>query len=50
MKKINWEIYYDIEEVSKMLDNVILEQTEILRKNLREKRTKNSFVKEIEYV
>lgn len=50
MKTINWETYYDIEEVSKMLDEVILEQAEILRKNLREKRNKNSFVREVEHV
>ena len=50
MKTINWEIYYDIEEVSKILDEKILEQSEILRKNLREKRNKNNFVNEIEYV
>ncbi len=50
MKTINWEIYYDIEEVSKILDEKILEQSEILRKNLIEKRNKNNFVNEIEYV
>lgn len=50
MKKNNWEIYYDIEEVSEMLDKVILEQAEILRKNLREKRAKNNFVTELSYV
>jgi len=50
MKTINGKIYYDIEEVSKILDEVILEQAEILRANLKEKRNKNNFVREIEYV
>ena len=50
MKTINWEIYYDIDETSKILDEVILEQAEILRKNLKEKRNKNDFVKWVEYV
>ncbi len=50
MKTINWEAYYDIEEVSKILDKVILEQAEILKKNLTEKRNTNNSVNEKEYV
>ena len=50
MEIIDWKEFYNIDEASKMLDIVILEQSEILRKNLREKRTKNAFVREITYV
>jgi len=50
MKKYKWKTYYDIEEASKMLDEVILKQAEILRKNLREKRAKNNWVRELAYV
>jgi len=42
MKKYKWEACYNIEETSKILDEVIMKQAEILRKNLREKRTKNN--------
>ncbi len=48
MENINGKLCCDIEEASKMLDNVILEQAEILRRNLKEKR--NNSVKELEYV
>lgn len=50
MEIINGKKYYDIDEASKMLDKVILEQSELLRKNLKEKRTKNTFVREVAYV
>ncbi len=50
MEMYKWEVCYDIEEVSKILDEVILKQAEILRKNLREKRTENNWVKELAYV
>ena len=50
MKKVNWEIYYDENEFSDIIEKWIMEQAEILRKNLREKRNKNSFVREVEYV
>jgi hypothetical protein len=50
MKMYKWEVCYDIEETSKILDEVILKQAEILRKNLREKRTKNNWVRELAYV
>ncbi len=50
MKMYKWEVCYDIEETSKILDEVILKQSEILRKNLREKRSKNTLVRELAYV
>ena len=50
MKTINWEFYYEIEDVSKMLDKKILEQADILRKNLQEKRKSNTSIKNVEYV
>jgi glucosamine 6-phosphate synthetase-like amidotransferase/phosphosugar isomerase protein len=50
MKKINWETYYDEKEFSDIIEKGIMEQAEILRKNLKEKRSKNKFVKEVEYV
>ncbi len=50
MKKINWEIYYDEKEFSDIIEKGIINQSEILRKNLREKRNKNNFVKEFAYV
>ena len=50
MKTINWEIFYTKQEMYDMLDKAILEQAEILRKNLKEKRSKNTFVNEVEYV
>ncbi len=50
MEIYKWEVCYDIEETSKILDEVILKQAEILRKNLREKRTKNNWVRELAYV
>ena len=50
MKIINWETYYDENEFSDIIDKWIMKQVEILRKNLREKRNKNSFVREVEYV
>lgn len=36
MKKINWEIYYDEKEFSDIVEKWIMEQAEILRKNLKE--------------
>ncbi|MDD3793303.1 MAG: hypothetical protein PHI37_00625 [Candidatus Gracilibacteria bacterium] len=50
MKKINGEIYYTKQEMANMLDKAILEQADILRKNLREKRNKNNHIREIDYV
>ncbi len=50
MKTINWEIYYDEKEFSDIIEKGIMEQAEILRKNIREKRKKNNFVREVEYV
>lgn len=50
MKTINWEIYYDEKEFSDIIEKWIMEQAEILRKNLNEKRNKNNFIKEVEYV
>ncbi len=50
MKTINWEIYYDEGEFSNIIEKGIMEQSEILRKNLNKKRNKNNFVKELTYV
>lgn len=50
MKKINWEIYYDEKEFSNIIEKGIMEQSEILRKNLKSKRNKNNFVRELAYV
>ncbi len=50
MKTINWEIYYDENEFSDIIEKSIMKQAEILKKNLREKRTKNNWVREVEYV
>ncbi len=44
MEMINGKKYYDIDEASELLDEVILKQSEVLRKNLQEKRN-ISFVK-----
>ncbi|NVP18155.1 hypothetical protein HUU51_05560 [Candidatus Gracilibacteria bacterium] len=37
MKKINGEIYYDENEFSDIIEKGIMEQAEILRKNLKER-------------
>jgi hypothetical protein len=50
MKKINWEIYYDEKEFSIIIEKGIKEQSEILRKNLKEKRNKDNFVREVAYL
>ncbi len=50
MKMINWKIYYDEIEFSNIIEKGIMEQSEILRKNLNKKRNKNNFVKELAYV
>ena len=50
MKTINWEIYYDENEFSDIIEKWIMKQAEILRKNLKEKRNKNNFVREVGYV
>ncbi len=50
MEIINGEIYYDEIEFSEIIEKWIMEQADILRKNLREKRNKNNFINEIEYV
>ena len=33
METINWEVCYDIKEALKILDNIILQQAKVLRKN-----------------
>ena len=50
MKIINWEIYYEEKEFSDIIEKGIMEQSEILRKNLNKKRNKNNFVRELAYV
>jgi hypothetical protein len=50
MEKYKWAVYYDEKEFSDIIEKGIIEQSEILRKNLREKRNKNNPVKEVEYV
>jgi len=50
MEMHKWEVCYDIEETSKILDEVIMKQADILRQNLRKKRNKSNFVREVEYV
>lgn len=50
MKTINWEKYYDENEFSEIVQNGIMQQAEVLKKNLKEKRNKNNSVRELEYV
>lgn len=50
MKTINWEKYYDEKEFSEIIQNGIMQQAEVLKKNLKEKRNKNNSVRELEYV
>jgi len=50
MKEIDWEIYYDENEFSTIIEKGIMYQAEILRKNLQSKKNKNTFVREIAYV
>jgi len=50
MKKYKWKVYYDEKEFSDIIEKGIMEQAEILRKNLREKRAKNTLVRELAYV
>lgn len=50
METINGKKYYDEKEFSDIIEKGIMEQAEILRKNIRKKRNKNNFVREIEYV
>ncbi len=50
MEIINGNVYYDEKEFSDIIEKGIIEQSEILRKNLQEKRNKNNLVSELEYV
>ena len=50
MVVINGKVYYDEKEFSYIIENGIMEQAEILRKNLQEKRNKNNFIKVVKYV
>ena len=50
MEIINWEVYHDSKEFSNIIEKGIMEQAEILGKNLKEKRNKNNFVRKLAYV